>query len=340
MLLREIGADGPAELLKALGPGFALDISVSKTGGQTVLDGMLFDTSTGETLWSFETPPFDPEHDVLRATRDLIVRLEPQVVRATYARLAGKPNPADPRAQTLQALGTMSLKGWNRPAFVEAEELLRQAISQDDRLPFAYAALSLITALGQEVGMAEPAPERRQEAIELAGRAIDLDGMSSLILGFAGCALCDAGQALRGKTLLERALEIDAGNPQAKAALATQLMRENELGHGITLMTEAIEDSARDTKLAVWRSILAMAHLRQGDKDAALAEAKRAIAADDMTHLSRAVLAAIYMARGEVVAAKDAWSDALRVTPELTLAETKGLIGQRSVDGLAEILGT
>lgn len=337
MLLRQINARGPADLARALGPGFALDISASGSGAACRMDGLLFDTATGNTIWSFETPRFDPEADLAEVLRDLVVRLEPQVVRATHAALSGKALPSDPRALTMQALGTLSLKGWNRVAFSEAEALLRKAVAVDEELPFAWAALSLITALGQEVGLAEPEPARRAEAIGYADRAVDLDGMSPLILGFAGCALCDAGQPLRGKTLLERALELDAGNPQAMAALGTQLLREGEVDRGVPLLAEAIASSARDTKLAVWRSVLAMAYLGMERLDDALEEARLAVAADDQTHLSRVVLTLVLLMTGDTSKAVAAWQDALRVTPDLVPSEMAGLIGRRGVEALTAL---
>lgn len=339
MVLRQIEARGPDDLARALGPGFALDIAVSGAGEKTRLSCLLFDTSSGLTIWTHEAGPFDPSGDTTGMLRDMIVRLEPQLVRATHATLAGKDLPADPRALTMQALGTLSLKGWNRSSFREAETLLRDALDTDAPHPFTYAALALVTALGQEIGMTAPAPDRLEEAISFADRAVDLDGLSPLILGFAGCALCDAGQALRGKTLLQRALDIDADNPQAKAALGTQLLREGEMQAGIAFLSDAIANSARDTQLAVWRSILAMALLRQGDTDAAFQEATHAVAADDRTHLSRVVLAVVLLLNGNTAGALDAWRDAVRVTSDLTPEEMQGLIGRRGVEALRELTG-
>ena len=122
---------------------------------------------------------------------------------------------------------------------------------------------------------------------------------------------------------------MDDGNPQAMAALGTQLIREGDISGGISLIRRAIANAPQDNTRAVWRSILAMALSHAGDLDTALAEAKLAVEADDRTHLSRTVLAVVHLARGEVDAAQSAWLDAKRVTPDLTADEMSGLIGAR-----------
>ncbi len=320
----------PEVLVENLGLGFALDLRAISDGETLQLDCTLFDTSTGMTIWSHVTPEFNASTGIDKVLTEISVRLEPQLVRAVYGALSGQsPSTQDPRALALHALGTMSLKGWNRPAFDEAEAILNNALRINPDVAFARGALALIMALGPEVGMCQPSSARREEAIAHADRAIELDGYSPLVLGYAGCALCDAGQGLRGKTVLERALSLDDGNPQAMAALGTQLIREGDISGGISLIRRAIANAPQDNTRAVWRSILAMALSHAGDLDTALAEAKLAVEADDRTHLSRTVLAVVHLARGEVDAAQSAWLDAKRVTPDLTADEMSGLIGAR-----------
>ena len=323
-----------ASQLSSLGQGFALEINGRTSGNQTILDCLLFDAQSSSTLWTFETQPFDPATGLEATITEITTRLEPQVVRAMVQSLAPS---EDARVMALRGLGTMNLKGWNAPAFLEAETILRDAIDKDEALAFAHAGLSLVMALGQQVGFTDPAPERRETAIAHAERAIDLDGMSTVVLGLAGCALCDAGQAMRGKTILERALNIDAGHPQALAALGAQVLREQDAERAVNLLHRAITTAPQDNTLAVWRSILALAHLGRQDIEAALAEARRAVQADDQTHLSRVTLAAIHLAREDAKSASDALSDAYRVTPDLTHEQIASVVGQRLASGLAAL---
>jgi len=84
---------------------------------------------------------------------------------------------------------------------------------------------------------------------------------------------------------------------------------------------------------------LALGFLRQGDLDLALQEGRKAVAADDNTHLSRVVLAAIHAARGEKDQARDAWLDSQRVTPGLDEAAAAAVIGRKAAAQVARLVG-
>ena len=329
--------DEPSELARVLGPGFALDVGGRADGNLARLDCLLFETSGGRTIWTYETRAFAPDQGLSGILLDIAVRLGPQIVRAVHDAVSSSRD--DPRALTIRGLGTMALRGWNRVAFQDAETTLGRALGIDETLSHAHAGVSLVLALGQQVGLSEPDDAQRLRAISHADRAIELNGMSPVVLGLAGCALCDAGQAMRGKTILERALSLDDGNPQAMAALGTQLLREGELDRGIEYLLRAIKTVPRDNTLAVWGSVLALGLLRKGDLEGALQEARKAVAADDKTHLSRIALAAIYAARGEHSQAKDAWVDSQRVTPELDEAQAAAVIGRKAAAQVVRLAG-
>ena len=61
------------------------------------------------------------------------------------------------------------------------------------------------------------------EAVSAAERAIADDGGSSEVLGYAGSAISDLGDTLRGAEILQQAVEIDPSNAQAQVALGAAL---------------------------------------------------------------------------------------------------------------------
>ena len=318
------------EMTRTVGRGYALDIT-GRAGG---LDCVLFDVATSATLWSHgcDTPGLSND-DVVA---DILLRFEPQLVRAIHTSLTTTPSISEPKALTMQALGTMSLKGWNSAAFREAEGLLRQAINADPDLGYARAALSLVMALGQRIGLAEPDEARREEAIAHAEKAIELDPMTPNILGLAGCALVDAGQALRGKAVLERGVSLDPNNAQSLAALGTARIMDKRLDEAVDMLTRAIRISPNDGRIAVWGSMLGLSCMASGDLNRAIIEVERAVAADDRTHLSRIALAAIALTKGDAEVAKAAWQDAHRVTPDLGQHQVAAVVGDRLAGALAE----
>ncbi|MGI9394396.1 MAG: winged helix-turn-helix domain-containing protein, partial [Boseongicola sp.] len=308
-------------------PGFVFEISGRNVGNRVQLDCLLVESQTGAVVWSYESHLFSGSDGFDEAILDIAIRLEPQLVRSVCDLLERVQYGDDARVLALKGLGTMALRGWNQSAFATAEEALQRAVDLDDSLPYAHAALSLVLALGQQVGLATQSPARIEKAIAHAERAIELDGIEPNILGFAGCALCDAGQGLRGRTILQRALNIDAHNPQAQAALGAQMLRDKELDSAIELLKSAVRAVPQNNTVAVWGSVLAQAYLIRGDTVSALEEASRAVAADDRTHLSRIVLVAVYLARDEFAAARQAWDDTIRVTPDLTVKQVAAVVG-------------
>ncbi|MGI9390581.1 MAG: winged helix-turn-helix domain-containing protein [Boseongicola sp.] len=310
-------------------PGFVFEISGRNAGNQVQLDCLLVETQTDAAVWSYESRLFSASDGFDEAIVDIAIRLEPQLVRSVCDLLERVQYGDDARVLALKGLGTMALRGWNQSAFANAEEALQRAVELDDTLPYAHAALSLVLALGQQVGLATQSPARIEKAIAHAERAIELDGIEPNILGFAGCALCDAGQGLRGRTILQRALNIDAHNPQAQAALGAQMLRDKELDVAIELLETAVRAVPQNNTVAVWGSVLAQAYLMRGDTASALEEASRAVAADDRTHLSRVVLVAVYLARDELTAARQAWDDTIRVTPDLTAQQVTAVVGNK-----------
>ncbi len=50
--------------------------------------------------------------------------------------------PESTSAQLIRAMGVLSLKGWNRAAFAEAEQVLRDLLQRDPDQPIARAYLA------------------------------------------------------------------------------------------------------------------------------------------------------------------------------------------------------
>lgn len=232
-----------------------------------------------------------------------------------------------------QASGLLSLKGWHRDTFEEAAGLLQDAVKLDPEFALAHAYLSLILALGHMFDMSprQAAPDPEGLAIEEAERAIELDGGSSAVLGYAGCALCDIGHIRRGRTLLERAVDSDPSNAQAWVALGIALIRDGKARKGVEMLRHGMRISPIDNRLAFWGTSLAYALFRLGDLAAAREEALLACRRDDKLYMARVVLATILAHEGRLVEARTAIEDALRVRPDLCARDVGSLVGRRGM---------
>lgn len=329
----------PDEIAQEIGSGYFLDIEASETDAGATVFAELSDTASGRLVWS-RTVELEPGADMAkRAVAEVLPRVEPALMQANLEALRGERGGGnDPRAFVIEALSVTALKGWHRESFTEAEALLRKAVSVDPNLAVGRALLALILALGQRVGFEMTSPERLDEATAHAEAAMTLEPMNSTTLGLAACALADAGQAERALPILEKAAEIDPANAHAHAAIGAARLQVGDAEGAVRHLRKGIDMSPFDNRLSIWMSILALAELRLGEGEAALATARQAVAVDDKTYLSRLVLTAVLLAQGDTTGATAALSDCLRVHPDLKMDEVKPVIGRALSAGFETIL--
>ena len=178
------------------------------------------------------------------------------------------------------------------------------------------------------------------EAIKWAEQALALTSQDSTVLGLVGCAFCDIGLLERGEPLLRKATNINPSNGQAWAALgAAQLVRRppcveqavQHLRHGVSI-------SPLDSSLAVWRSMLAIAHILNKDFVAAAEQAALACQDDDKTYIPHVVLAATHLAQQRVDAARNSMREALRIWPNLSQKQIGLLVGDKASQSLWSLI--
>ena len=96
----------------------------------------------------------------------------------------------------------------------------------------------------------------------------------------------------------------------------------DHLSHGIDL-------SPHDSRLSVWRGVLATAFRVAGKLDDAKVCATLACERDDRTYMPRVVLAGVYLAANDSPGAQAAMTDAYRIKPDLTGRQIRYLVGKR-----------
>jgi len=167
--------------------------------------------------------------------------------------------------------------------------------------------------------------------------ALALDGMSSTVLGFTGCALADIGHLDRGESLLRNAVAIMPTNAQAWAALGSACLLRGQVDEAVAHLGHGIRLSPLDSRLSVWGALLALAHMLTRDLDAALQRAEWACQRDDRTYMPRLVLAAVHLARGDAARAASAMVEARRILPALTEVQITSLVGKELGAGLLRL---
>ncbi|WP_119421765.1 adenylate/guanylate cyclase domain-containing protein [Desertibaculum subflavum] len=329
-----------ALIARQLDVRYAVEGSLRVLGAQVRVTTQLTDASTGRVLWSgrFEAPrdaAAELQDDIARG---VIAELEPELTRAEIRAIhRQRPENVDAWGRYRQALGAVTLKGWNEAALGEARAHLQQAVQIDPQFALAHGYLALLTGLGTTTGIARHSDLEQQAAVRAAETAIDLDSGSSEVMGYAGCALADLGQAHRGVEILRRAVELDPSNAQAHVACGAALAISGSMEAGIEQMRHGIRISPHDHRLAFWRWALGGFLFRLGRVDEALQEAVLAARRDPKLHLARVLEAVLLAKLGRMEEARRALDVARRLRPQLTLEELAAAYGRRNAERIAPL---
>ena len=319
---------------------YVLGGSVRALGGQIRLAVQLAETASGRVLWSGQ---FDTERSSAvdlqdEIARGIIVELQPALTRAEIAVIRRqRPENIGAWGCYHQAGGALAANGWNARSVQEARGFLRQALELDANFALARAQLALLMALAQNTALIEPSKSLHEEAVAAAELAIADDGGSSEVLGYAGCAISDLGDANRGAEILKEAVELDPSNAQAQVALGAALALSGDLDGGIARMKQGIRLSPRDRRLGFWGWALGGFLMRAKRPDEALEEAKLAARRDPRLFLPPVLETLAHVALGQIDAAKISLISARRLRPELTLREIEISHGRRAVKALADL---
>lgn len=327
-------------IAQQLGVRYVLGGSVRALGGQIRLAAQLAETASGRVLWSGQ---FDTERNSAidlqdEIARGIIVELQPALTRAEIA-VIRRQRPENIGAWGFyhQAGGALAANGWNARSVEEARGFLRQALELDANFALARAQLALLMALAQNTALIEPSKSLHEEAVAAAELAIADDGGSSEVLGYAGCAISDLGDANRGAEILKQAVELDPSNAQAQVALGAALALSGDMDSGIARMKQGIKLSPRDRRLGFWGWALGGFLMKAKRPAEALEEAKLAARRDPRLFLPPVLETLAHVALGQIDAAKISLISARRLRPELTLREIEISHGRRAGKALADL---
>jgi tetratricopeptide (TPR) repeat protein len=259
----------------------------------------------------------------------MIRRIEPRLMQAMVADMLLPGGGPDARAFLLQAIALLALSGWSRATFVEAAGMIEQSIALEPNLALSHAYLALVKALGHRVGLLRNDDGLVPTVIAAADRALELENQDATILGLVGCALADVGQVERALPILNKAIETEPLNGQARTALGATLMLKHDYKAAVKHLADGMACSPADSRLSVWGTALALAQLVLGDLEGALVSSIHACQEDDRLYLPRLALAAVHLVRKEQTQALAAVQEALRVKPDLDQSEVAGVLGDR-----------
>ncbi len=294
----------PTELSTLLGVCYIIEGSLRPSGDMLRLSVHIVDGETGGTIAALE---FDRPTDELLDLQNTIIaeivnHLGSEINLAEVRRLEQRAG-ADPTAvdHTKWAWVITEQEGWNKTGLAKALSRLKLAMEIDPEYAPAIASFALFHGLGVRFHiLQDETGEIKRDVMTLSEHAVDLDGYSSDVLGYVGCALCDVGEVDSGVQHLLRAIKIDPSNGQAHAALGWGRFLQGRFDEGLKLMSEAIRLSPTYPGQAFWLYGLANGYLLHGELDNAESILQDALLVDPQFNGAYRMLAKISKQRGDV----------------------------------------
>ncbi|HEV8391895.1 MAG TPA: adenylate/guanylate cyclase domain-containing protein [Dongiaceae bacterium] len=325
---------------RELGVRFVLQGSVRKAGNRVRIAVQLIDGTTGGHLWAE------------RYDRDLhdIFSVQDEVTREIVSTLAMKLSEGERRR--IERRGTDNLEAydcflrgrqlqWQRTkeANQEARPLLERAIELDATFTRAYSFLACVHFLDHANQWNALPEESFQKALELAQKAVALDGddpEAHWVLGLAELSLRHHDRAIEEA---RKALSLDPNFAWAHSLLGQTLYYAGRSEEAVEPLKAAMRLDPNDQDPFLHH--LAMAYFGLGRYEEAAALLKRRIVRKPETDISRVLLAACYGYLDRKPEAQAAWQEALRINPTYSLEYRRNTAPykdpadfERIVDGL------
>jgi TolB-like protein/class 3 adenylate cyclase/cytochrome c-type biogenesis protein CcmH/NrfG len=202
---------------RELGVRYVLEGSVRKGGNRLRITGQLIDSQTGTHLWAdrFDGALKDVFELQDRVAGNVVGVIAPRLEQAEIERARGK---ASNNLQTYDLLlrAQSVIRSWRKDDLEQAQRLLRQAkeIDPNDARVLAHLARCCWFYVSQ--GNCHRDHPLVADMIQMARRAVALDGADSEIAALAAHAIGLPGRDLEGGIALgEKAIALDANNAEA-----------------------------------------------------------------------------------------------------------------------------
>jgi len=286
--IREVGA--------ALGARYLVEGSVRKTGSQVRINAQLIDAATGGHLWAERYDGDLKNIFVLqdRVREKIVGSLALTVSEKERRRLATR-GTNSVAAHDLYLRGLFEESKFTRESNATAIRLYEQALSIDPDYPLPYARLSNIFQLNAGFGWSGDLEGTLKKAVELAEKAVALDGQNPSLHWMLSRALAriQAPDAVkRSIESMERAIALDRDFADAYAYLGNLYTTDGRLQDGLRSIETAMRMNPR---FPFWYPFMrGMNRFMAEDYEKAIADFERAAERSPTAQFIRWWLAASY----------------------------------------------
>jgi adenylate cyclase len=313
-----------AQVGRELGARYVVLGSVRRAGSRVRVSAQLAEARTGLDVWADR---YDRELGEIfvaqdELTRAIVSAIEPRLQHVEQQR-ALRRDPSDIDAWDAVLRGTWHLFRQTRDDLAVAEALLRRATELDPLLVSAWANLANCLFLELYYGWASDSAARMDEAMQLARRAVAVDGADPTAQYALAWGYLFRGDHEAARVAGERAVELNPSLSGAHWALGVALTGLGRADDGAAAIQEAIRLSPRDPAMRFYLQNLGIAHLMACRYEEAAECARRSLALSLDQAAPHRLLAACHGHLGRVEEARGAIREAVRLEPDFSLEELR-----------------
>ncbi|WP_394887991.1 adenylate/guanylate cyclase domain-containing protein [Mesorhizobium sp. AaZ16] len=328
------------EVGRNLGVRYVLEGSVRKSGNRVRVTAQLIDAASGGHLWAER---FDRDLTDIFAVQDDVTQ---QIVDALAINLTDgdRQRLAPEHTGNIEAYDYF-LRGrelWHRltkETNVAARDLLQRAIKLDPNFASAHAFLALTHVLDYLNGWSPSPPNSREQAEELATRAVALDDRDPRAHWALSIVELYSRRHDVAISEAQRAIILNPNFAEGHVSLGEALYYSARAGEALKYFDRAkvLNPYFPDVLL----HFQALASFQLGRYEQAVGLLKERLTRNLVTDVSRALLASSYGHLGRFDEARAAWQEMLRVNPNYSLEYRRKVLPYKNpedfelvVDGL------
>ncbi len=326
------------QVARELGVRYIIEGSVRKAGNRVRITAQLIDATSGRHVWAERydrdlADIFDLQDEM---TQTIAGAVEPELSAAERERAARKAPDNLDAWETFQR-GLWHLWHFSKKDFADAQRILRRAQELDPGFATAYAYESYCHFLDTMLGFSEAPEESLSAALSLAKKALAVDDKDPMAYFALGRVYSLLGKHDASVSELETAIGLNPSFAQAYHGLGTVLLFSGRLEEAAEALDQAMRLSPRDPVIWGTLSYRSMTCALLGQFEEAAAWARRAVQeprAAKGGYWAYAVLASALGNLGETTEAREAFDEALRRKPDLSLSYLKKTLLTKHSGGL------
>jgi len=304
---------------REVGVRYVLEGSVRRTGHQVRVNVQLVDAETGAHLWADR---FDIDRVNLPEAQDTIAGRIARTLNVELLEDAGRrierERMADPDARDLVMYGRAL---FNRPYsvanFQEAQRAYEQALEKDPGLVDAKIGIASVLLSRIANAWSPVTQQDLSRAEQLLLEAIEQNANNAWARSMMGLLRRLQDRAEQSLSEWETAIALDRNNTSALRQLGVTLMHLGRAEEAIPIIEKGIRLSPYDAGTPGTYQVLGLCHLLLGHVERAIELFRKSLAGNTRLYFTHMSLAAALGLKGDLVEARVALAEALRLRPDI-----------------------